>query len=289
MESKYLLSICILTFNRCSHLLRILDFLSREIKGLGDNSSKLEIIISDNCSSDDTPTIISDFITKYANIITIVYNRNENNLGLTGNLNKSAELSNGIYHWWWGDDDYYQEGIVNRVLALCAKNPSHIFINNSSFLKEPGDNLGYESALNGINISNDDAILQLLRKNPGFLMYISANVYKNNHIKEILKSNVKINLAFPLYCSLYCISKGNSIIESNIYIDDNIKDISWSNSTNQLYLYDMPYYLKKLRSLDYPQKTIDDINRTFLKQLKLRRLKFHLRQILRKVKSILRF
>lgn len=44
------LSICILTYNRKNHLKRILNFAKNEYLNLTDKS-KVEIIISDNCSS----------------------------------------------------------------------------------------------------------------------------------------------------------------------------------------------------------------------------------------------
>ncbi len=255
MNDELLISICVLTYNRSEHLKRILSFLRNELYNL-DNKSEVELIISDNCSTDDTPAVIKEFVTNIDNGYNIRVQRNEENLGLLGNLLRTAEISSGKYHWWWGDDDYYKEGIISRVISECKKNPSHIFVNYSAFLVHPGDNKGLPSALDVIDMNCERPLYELLLSNPGHLMFISANIYRNDLIKEILISKVEKNLSFPLYCSLKCMIHGQSAIIEDVMIDDNYRDISWGNSSikKRVILYYIPYYISLMPKLGYDKE-----------------------------------
>lgn len=63
---------------------------------------KMEIIISDNCSTDDTQEIVQIAIK---NGFVCRYIRNETNLGMDGNFVSCFRKANGRYVWLLGDDD----------------------------------------------------------------------------------------------------------------------------------------------------------------------------------------
>lgn len=68
-----LLSICIPTFNRSQHLAHTIDSIIQS-NGFGD---EIEIVISDNASTDDTLSVVKKYTSRYSNI---VYYRNEENV-----------------------------------------------------------------------------------------------------------------------------------------------------------------------------------------------------------------
>lgn len=73
-EKKYLVSICIPTYNRASYLKKCLDSIVGQSEFLkGD----VEIVISDNCSTDHTEKVVQGYKEKYSNI---QYYRNEENI-----------------------------------------------------------------------------------------------------------------------------------------------------------------------------------------------------------------
>jgi len=57
--------------------------------------SPLEIILSDDCSTDRTFEIIKDMASQYRGPHTIILNRNEKNLRIGGHVNRVMELANG--------------------------------------------------------------------------------------------------------------------------------------------------------------------------------------------------
>ena len=87
-----LLSICIPTYNRCDKVLALLRFLSSELEN-NVFVNDIEIIVSDNCSTDDTKDRVLQF-TEGSNFF--IYHGNQSNLGLIG---KWGEISWSGYIW----------------------------------------------------------------------------------------------------------------------------------------------------------------------------------------------
>lgn len=67
--------------------------------------SPLEIILSDDCSPDRTFEIMKEEAENYRGPHSIILNRNEKNLGLTGNVNVAWELCRGDFVVGQGGDD----------------------------------------------------------------------------------------------------------------------------------------------------------------------------------------
>jgi glycosyltransferase involved in cell wall biosynthesis len=57
--------------------------------------SPLELVLSDDCSSDATFTIIQEIVKGYAGPHRVVLNRNERNLGISEHLNRILQLASG--------------------------------------------------------------------------------------------------------------------------------------------------------------------------------------------------
>ncbi len=125
MPNKKILSICIPTFNRRDflhyNLLSITDQFDLE-PSLIDN---IEIVISDNASSDGTKEMVAKFVEKYSNV---VYNYNETNIGFDRNLNTTIKLSSGKYCFSLGDDDAIFPGALKILLEkiLATNTPYYL-------------------------------------------------------------------------------------------------------------------------------------------------------------------
>lgn len=118
------LSICIPTYNRSKFLSEALDSIIISLKGFED---KVEIIISDNASTDNTIDIIKGYHSKH-NFIR--YNRNKENV-IDKNFFITASLARGKYIWIFADDDKMEEKAVRNVFNYINQNYNLIICNYS--------------------------------------------------------------------------------------------------------------------------------------------------------------
>ncbi len=114
MENKRpLLSICIPTYNGGEKLKLALTAVFTALEGYTD----VEVIVSDNHSTDDTPEIVSAFYHHSQ----FYYYRNDNNLGFNRNLGLLLyKYAQGKYCWVIGDDDLLDEDVLSSVWKLLA-------------------------------------------------------------------------------------------------------------------------------------------------------------------------
>jgi len=108
----YKLSICIPTFNRAAYLDINLGFLSRQ-----PEINKVQIVVSDNCSSDNTAEVVK----KYAEL-NIKYHKQSRNIGMSGNIDTLPVISDGEYIWFLGDDDIIAPNSIEKVLRVLNDN-----------------------------------------------------------------------------------------------------------------------------------------------------------------------
>ncbi|RYE58777.1 MAG: glycosyltransferase family 2 protein [Sphingobacteriales bacterium] len=91
------ISVCIPQYNRIAFLLKSLEIITRQ------TYRELEIVISDDCSTDNTQQEILDLIPAYK--YPVIYHRNQKNLGYDKNYRQCIELATGEYVIVIGNDD----------------------------------------------------------------------------------------------------------------------------------------------------------------------------------------
>lgn len=127
-----LLSLTIPTFNRGPYLAQLLESLLPQFAAL--NPADAELIISDNCSQDDTPAIVASFMERG---LRCRYVRNEVNLGADGNFLQCLHLAQGQYAWLMGDDDLLVPGALQHLLTLLSrKEVDLVYLSSFSFRGE---------------------------------------------------------------------------------------------------------------------------------------------------------
>lgn len=125
-----LLTIAIPTFNRSIHLKRLLDGL-QEI--LGSVSQPVEILISDNASSDGTDAVTAEFYAACPDAIVI---RNATNIGADANIAQCFRRASGRYVWIIGDDDMPKRDALQRILEVLANEAPDILYAPSEWLPD---------------------------------------------------------------------------------------------------------------------------------------------------------
>lgn len=104
-----LLTIAIPTYNRSACLTQLLDALAPQLAG----ESRVELIISDNASPDDTKSVVESYLRKG---LALIYSRNDTNIGADANFIRCYEMALGEYLWIFGDDDIIVPGGLQEVL-----------------------------------------------------------------------------------------------------------------------------------------------------------------------------
>jgi len=124
------LSICIPTFNRQHHLVNCLNAI---ILNKNYRKEDVQICVSDNCSTDETESVVRDAQKK----IDIVYQKNDYNV-LSANIVEVVDMADGEYVWIIGDDDMLLPSALEEVVNLIDKNRDvdFFYINNFDLTAE---------------------------------------------------------------------------------------------------------------------------------------------------------
>lgn len=130
MNEKPLLSICIPTYNRAEYLVKSLDSL---ICLPEFNTSEVEVVISDNASTDNTQEIVKIYTDRYN---TIHYYRNEENIR-DKNFPTSIIRANGTFRKLCNDTLIYSDNYLSYLLYNIK-----IYQKDKPFLFFPNHNLG---------------------------------------------------------------------------------------------------------------------------------------------------
>lgn len=116
-QEKPRLSVAIPTHNRGTLLRANLRNLLSQIPSVGE---PVEVVVSDNASSDDTESIVAALIADGGRI---VYFRNATNLGMDRNADLAIRRSRGEYVLLFGDDDMLEPGALATILHCLTKHP----------------------------------------------------------------------------------------------------------------------------------------------------------------------
>lgn len=120
-----MLSILIPTYNRADFLLYNLEML-REMIGRGMFNDKVKLVISDNCSPDDTFEKVTEF--KNQGNLDIEFYRQSANIGLKANVLFVLEKATSDYIMYLGDDDYISYEYLSECLSILENDPTTTYI-----------------------------------------------------------------------------------------------------------------------------------------------------------------
>jgi abequosyltransferase len=118
VSARPLLSLTIPTYNRSVFLTELLECLLPQLMRGGVPDERVELVISDNASPDDTPAVVEQFRGRGLTIRAI---RNAENIGPDGNFLQCLNLARGKYVWLMGDDDLLAPNTIPRLLTLLER------------------------------------------------------------------------------------------------------------------------------------------------------------------------
>lgn len=151
MDGHPLVSIGIPTYNRNVGIRETLESIWNQ------QYSNLEIIISDNHSTDSTPEIIAGITKDHPDI---KYWRQEINIGMIPNFEFVLRKATGKYFMWVADDDKLEPGIIQKYVTFLENNPGYslvsgeikYWLNNSADFNERG--FTFEQNTPGLRVVN---------------------------------------------------------------------------------------------------------------------------------------
>lgn len=116
------MSIGLPTYNGARFLRESLDCL------LGQDFEDLEVLISDNASTDDTPAIAAEYAQRDARVRVV---RQPTNIGATANFTYVLRETRGALFMWAADDDRWELDYVSSCLTALEANPAAVIAASS--------------------------------------------------------------------------------------------------------------------------------------------------------------
>lgn len=173
-SERPLLTIAIPTFNRAKYLDHLLSTLFDQVHG----KHQVELVISDNASPDDTPSIVK----RHQNAgLSIRYIRNSENIGPDRNILQCFELAQGKYVWIFADDDVIEPTGLAIVLShLESSEYDLVYISNRSFR---GNYVSRNSFQGKFKVCKRAE--ELARQVHVFFTFISGNIVNKDRISEL--------------------------------------------------------------------------------------------------------
>lgn len=129
-DQEPLLSITIPTWNRCACLEQLLRELICQWK---DAHDELEVVVSDNASTDDTESLVRSLVCNDLGRMRITYFRNADNYGADANVQLAISRARGTYVWLLCDDDLPAPNALLEIYSILSRQETVAlyFINRS--------------------------------------------------------------------------------------------------------------------------------------------------------------
>jgi len=159
---------------------------------ISQSYANLQIVISDNASTDETEPICRSYASRDARIC---YRRNQSNLGAARNFENALHLAAGEYFMWAAHDDCWHSDFVQANLEQLLRNPLAIASISKMRLLQ-GDMIVPTPSWANLGTS---PLLQSLEQN---LAKYVANPGMNSRFYALFRRNVLVAcLPFEDYCA----------------------------------------------------------------------------------------
>ncbi|MBD2778273.1 glycosyltransferase family 2 protein [Iningainema tapete] len=253
-----LLTIAIPTFNRAQFLDQQLTWLCKAIKGY---ESECEILISDNCSTDNTQEVIKKWQPTFS-LTTFQLNRHSNNIGLMSNLAYCLSAATSKYVWVIGDDDPIQVQTLGYVVNNLKQHPDlSLLILNFARRYVPTNEVSERSFIldkEEFSTNGKVVIERYVKQQYEVLGFMTAQVYRAEAAQQALqnwRSGVN-NREAQIYWTAFCALKGSIKITQDVYLEYacGMNSIPEPKQWFKMRYWDLPEVYVKLMTIGYSQE-----------------------------------
>lgn len=179
-----LLTIAVPTFNRGPKLKRLLGALEKEIIG-SRLQERVEVLVSDNASIDETPIIGAEFHPDFR----YQYFRQSENIGFDSNLRFLYTQAHSSYIWFLADDDLPLSGAVDRIFASLETHQPDVLL--FSFVQPPGSSVRQFCYPEPVRIISDPAsAIEHILRYPKVSIFVVRNIQFDDAKWRILDKNL---------------------------------------------------------------------------------------------------
>jgi glycosyltransferase involved in cell wall biosynthesis len=124
---------------------------------LAQDHPNLELVISDNASTDDTESVCRELAQSDNRI---VYHRQLQNVGLLANFVFTLSRARGSFVRWIGDDDWLSPDYVSRCLAALSARPDAILATTQIDYSGPDGAVSTSTAYTGVELASSDPMIR---------------------------------------------------------------------------------------------------------------------------------
>jgi glycosyltransferase involved in cell wall biosynthesis len=150
----------------------------------------MEIIIADDCSSDNSPKICEQYASSYSQITFI---KNETNLGGQGNFLKILNLCSGKYITYASQDDYWDENFISYLVEKLESNNRAVLAGCATQLLDEKDQkyneIRYNGKWNPEKLSTYRLIYSLMLPLNYWKWIKNKKLIKNTNYEKWIKNN----------------------------------------------------------------------------------------------------
>lgn len=125
---------------------------------LAQDHERVELVISDNASTDDTEEVCRDLAKSDPRI---AYHRQAGNIGLLNNFQYTIRAAHGTFFRWIGDDDELEPTFVSRCLREFAADPRLLLVTTGLTYKSQ-DTTTDSARYDGSGLGSDDPVVRLV-------------------------------------------------------------------------------------------------------------------------------
>lgn len=254
MNDEILLSILIPTYNREKYLEKALDKFFEQVTE--KFKSKIEILVSDNCSTDNTQELLKKFekISK-GKKIDFKFSKNNQNLGPDGNFLKLINQSKGKFCWIFGDDEFLLENGLEKIMPLLSDEIGLLHLSNKVANKQE------------VTFSKSET-QKFIKEINYMISFITANIFNKKYIDWAIDyDNFRgENLIQELFY-FQSILKGNR----NILVNDKVFTTERADNIGSYKLFET-FGKNQNKIFDYfkdkglNKETVDFINKKMLRE-----------------------
>lgn len=173
---EIMFSVAVITYNQEKYISQTLDSILNQ-----EHDYKYEIVVGEDCSTDNTKKIIEEYVEKYPDIIKPLYNNP--NKGLINNYFNVIAHCKGKYIMQCAGDDYWLPGKVTRQIEFMESNLD-VGMCYSKARVWNENKQKFEKNISGSAIKSFEFLLTNGNSIPALTVCLRSNIVKN-YICEI--------------------------------------------------------------------------------------------------------